>query len=185
MSKITSDELMQLWVSIYNDYQDKSKTIGRLDQEFIYNEISQFAMNFNTSDIKRWIDHLRFRKPGYVIKDLELILRMGETNVFGEYAFTSETLDLWLFEYGVKKTGGDKWEKESGETKRNKLLREAGRYLNEKKRDWDIHDKRYIRLQEYLKNNPDSHFGEYLRELENKTKKKPIPKTWEKDPLNK
>jgi len=86
MKKITSDELMQIWVRIYKDFQDKSKTIGVLDEDIIFDAVSQFAPDFRSSDIRRWIDHLRFRKPGYVIKDIELMLRMGDTGVFGEYA---------------------------------------------------------------------------------------------------
>ena len=159
---------MQLWVRIYKDFQDKSKTIGVLDEDIIFDAVNQFAPNFRASDIRRWIDHLRFRKPGYVIKDLELILRMGDTGVFGEYAYTSETLDLWLFEYGVKKTGGDKWEKESGENRRNKLLREAHKYLNEKKRDWEINDPKYITMQEYMKRNPESQLQSYLDKIDKK-----------------
>ena len=170
MKKITSDEMMRMTIEVYNDYQDKAKTIGRLDEETIYNEIYQYAMNFNTSYIRQWINHLKFRKPGYVINDLILMLRMGEAGAFGEYAFTSETLDLWLFEYGVKKTGGDKWEKNSGETKRNKFMGEAGKYLNEKKRDWDINDEKYINMQEYMKYNPDSKMDIYLKEIDKKHK---------------
>jgi len=168
MKKITSDEMMRMIIDVYNDYQDKTKTIGRLDEETIYNEIYQYAMDFNTTTIRQWIGHLKFRKPGYVINDLILMLKMGEAKAFGEYTLTGETLDLWLFEYGVKKTGGDKWEKNSGETKRNKFMGEAMRYLNERKRDWDEHDVKYITMREYLKYNPDSKLDIYLKELEEK-----------------
>lgn len=175
---------MKIWIEIFYDYQHKDKTIGRLSEESIYDEINQYAENFSNSDIRQWINNLKFRKPGYVINDLVLMLRLGTTSQFGsDYTYSIDTLDLWLFEYGVKKTGGDKWEKDGGQTYRNKNLGIAMKYENEKKRDWDMHDRKYITMDEYIKRNPDSKLKTYLDQLDNKDKIKEVPKTWVDDPL--
>ncbi|GAG93532.1 unnamed protein product [marine sediment metagenome] len=131
IKKITSSELLEFAIKIYTDSQDPNNRIDKMDTGNIADTVWPLADGFTDSVLRQWIENMKFKKSGYILKDIELILKLGFGNHFGPFNTMDgrAVLDLWLFEYGVKKDGGSKWDPESGQTQRNKFMAQAHRFI--------------------------------------------------------
>lgn len=198
MEKIKSSELLGYAVEILTDFQDESKRISKMDTGNIVDTVWPLAEGFTDSVLRSWIEGIKFKKSGYVLKDIELILKLGFANHFGPFNTIDgrAVLDLWLFEYGVKKDGGSKWDPESGYTFRNKNLVLAMKFVKSQISDESV--KKYsagITLRELaLRHGKDGFKREFPNLYRSQkqyidniftiiTKKQDAPITYQKDPL--
>lgn len=116
-------EIIQAFIKIIEDSFNQKNKICKINQYDIYIKLKDLTEQIQERHVLGWIDYLKYKKPGYVIEDLRVILKLGFGEVFGPAVhYDREVLQDWAYQYGQK------WiSKEVQSSKRNMYLGEAAK----------------------------------------------------------
>ncbi len=143
---VKTKDFAESFKQIIIDSFDNRNKIKEMDEYSIYIKLKDIDDRIQERFCLEWIQNMKFKKPGYVIEDLKVILQLGFAGEFGEIGLL-DTKDFndWAYQYGVK------WQsKEIQTSRRNQSLREAARILN-RPQNFDYNNPNYTNLAEMKK----------------------------------
>lgn len=179
-------EIIEALEKVIIDSLDEKNKIKNIDQYDIYIQLKGINELFQERFLLDWINYVKFKKPGYVIEDLKIILQLGIAGAFGETVhYDSDVFNDWTYKYGIKYTS-----KEILSSKRNYYLGEAYKKMS-RQPEYDFRNKKYTSLSklkqkygtEYMK----KYFPNIIKWMKGKIKigrEIDAPVTYKNDPLN-
>ena len=178
-------EIIKMFTKVIEDSFDEKNKIKNIDDNYdIYIKLKDLTELFQERYILDWIDYIKFKRPGYVIEDLRIILILGVGEFFGvNVSYDIEVLQEWTYQYGIKYIS-----KEQLMSKRNQYLGEASKMISNQKKFGNhnivavsLHKLREKYGDDYIKENFPNTYS-LSKGLISIGKDVNAPVTWENDP---
>lgn len=172
-------EIVEQFKKVIIDSLEEKNKIKNLDDYDIYIQLKTIDERIQERFLLEWISYMKFKKPGYVIQDLKIILELGVAGLFGDFvSLDSDILNDWSYKYGIKHIS-----KDIHTSKRNYYLglayNDSRNSKNAKISGTSLSELKKKHGADYMKKN----FPNIILGLKGKIgKDADVPKTWEEYP---